>query len=121
MEKILKIGGIDCRLKSSAAVPRLYRIKFGEDLIIDMNRLFDDVENNNGKLLPEDITILEQFCYICHKHGDETQPESIEEWLEQFEDSNAIYLVLNELIGLWSVEVKQKSTAKKKNVNQPEN
>lgn len=121
MEKILNIGGIDCRLKSSAAIPRLYRLKFGEDLIIDMSNLFNNVKKNNGQLLADDIAILEQFCYICHKHGDETQPNSIEEWLEQFEDSNAIYLVLNELIELWGAEVKQESTAKKKDVNQSEN
>ena len=28
MEKVIQIGGIDCRLKSSAAVARLYRLHF---------------------------------------------------------------------------------------------
>ena len=38
MEKVLKIGGVDCHLKTSAAVPRLYRLKFNQDLIDYKNR-----------------------------------------------------------------------------------
>lgn len=113
MEKVIKIGGIDCRLKTSAAVPRLYRIKFNEDLIVDFAKLTDEVKNNGGALSPSGITTLEQFAYICHKYGDPTQPDDIVEWLEQFDDDAAIYHALGELIGLWNGENEQKSTAKK--------
>lgn len=115
MEKTIKIGGIDCRLKTSAAVPRLYRIAFNRDLIVDMDDLFKNTKEGGG-LQPENINTLEQFCYICHKHGDKTQPDTIEEWIEQFDDVGAIYIVLKDLVGLWNGEIEQKSTAKKKNV-----
>lgn len=114
MEKVIKIGGIDCRLKTSAAIPRLYRLKFNEDLIVDFGDLVEDVKKNDGTLSPEGITTLEQFCYICHKYGDPSQPDDILEWLEQFDSDTAIYSVLNDLIGLWNVENEQKSRAKKK-------
>lgn len=114
MEKVIQIGGIDCRLKSSAAVARLYRLHFGDDLIIDMNQLMEDVKANEGTLQPRNITTLEQYAYVCHKHADPSQPETIDEWLDQFEDDSAIYLALGDIISLWKKETESKSTSKKK-------
>lgn len=119
MEKVIQIGGIDCRLKSSAAVARLYRLYFGDDLIVDMNQLTEDVAANKGALQPRNITTLEQYAYVCHKHADPSQPETIDEWLDQFEDS-AIYLALGDIISLWKKETESKSTSKKKSESRPD-
>ena len=113
MEKVLKIGGVDCHLKTSAAVPRLYRLKFNQDLIVDFENLVTDVKTNEGTLSPRAITTLEQFCYICHKYGDPSQPDDIIVWLKQFDNDGAVYNVLSDLISLWSDENEQKSVAKK--------
>lgn len=120
MEITLKIGGIDCRLKTSAALPRRYRLMFGEDLIVDMDNLTEHVKESGGTLMPADITVLEQFCYACHKYGDPTQPDDIEAWLEQFDSPASIYMVLSDLVKLWNGELAGKSTAKKKTDKQPE-
>ncbi len=120
MEKVIQIGGIDCRLKSSAAVARLYRLHFGDDLIIDMNQLMEDVKANEGTLQPRNITTLEQYAYVCHKHADPSQPETIDEWLDQFEDDSAIYLALGDIISLWKKETESKSTSKKKSESRPD-
>ena len=37
-EKTLSIGGKDVKMKSSAAIPRLYRIKFKRDVFKDLSK-----------------------------------------------------------------------------------
>ena len=39
METILQIDGKPVKFKATAAVPRLYRIKFGQDIIQDLDKL----------------------------------------------------------------------------------
>ena len=39
MRKTLTISGIECNFKSSAAIPRMYRLKFGRDVFVDMQKL----------------------------------------------------------------------------------
>lgn len=39
MEKTINIDGKEVRLRATAAVPRLYRIKFGRDIMSDIARL----------------------------------------------------------------------------------
>ena len=39
IEKTVKIGDTDVKFRSSASVPRLYRIKFGRDIFKDLSRL----------------------------------------------------------------------------------
>ena len=44
MRKSLNIGGVKCEFKTSAAIPRMYRIKFGRDIFVDMQRLKKQVD-----------------------------------------------------------------------------
>lgn len=134
MVKEVKIGGKKCRLKSSAAVVRMYREKFKEDVIVAMNEIFmsiaqrsqinkeiEEAAKKEGKeakkvsedLLPEHTKTLENFAYILHKNGDPSQPDEITEWLEQF-GLTGIYDIFSELIDIWIEENKQIATAKKK-------
>ena len=39
MEKTLVIGGEEIKMRASALIPRIYRFKFGRDLIRDMKEL----------------------------------------------------------------------------------
>ena len=39
MERTLNIGGAVMRMRASALIPRMYRFKFGRDLIKDMAQL----------------------------------------------------------------------------------
>ena len=54
MEKILKIGGKDVKMRASALIPKLYRYKFGRDMIQDMTALTKSYRK--VKELPEDAT-----------------------------------------------------------------
>ena len=38
-----------------------------------------------------------------HKHGDPSQPNNINDWLDQFETFD-IYQIFPEIIGMWGVE-----------------
>ena len=134
MIREMDVNGIVCRFKSSAAVPRMYRIKFGRDLFQDLNMLRKQLEKNkklkqmteeNGELVvdqdeddisefpPKMLEIFENVAFIMHKHGDKSQPEDIDEWLEQFETFD-IYEVLPTILEMWSFENKGLSVPKKK-------
>ena len=115
MKKIITINGIACTFKSSAAVPRIYRLKYGRDIFVDLNSLKKNVKNQDPAKSTLPIHSLEMFenvAYVMHKHGDPTQPDTIDEWLEQFETFD-IYTVLPEILELWKLENQQTSVPKK--------
>lgn len=121
MEKTIAIGGRELKLKSSAAVPRLYRLKFKRDIYSDMSKLIKDFEkaekakkkSDGESSLPIDsLELFENLAYIFAKHADSSIPNTIDEWLEEFECFD-IYEVLPEIIDLWLVDNQTMSTAKK--------
>lgn len=124
MRKTIEISGIECNFKSSAAVPKMYRMKFGKDIFVDLTNLKKQLDlqkkikeetGEDSSALPIDsLEMFENIAYIMHKHGDPTQPSDELEWLEQFETFD-IYEVLPEILEMWEKENKQLSTAKKEN------
>lgn len=122
MRKTLTISGIECNFKSSAAIPRMYRLKFGRDIFVDLQKLKKQVEiseklkeetgKDNSSLPIDSLEIFENIAFLMHKHGDPTQPSEIDEWLEQFE-TFSIYKVLPEILEMWGLENKQMSVSKK--------
>lgn len=122
MRKTLTISGIECNFKSSAAIPRMYRLKFERDVFVDLQKLKKQVEiseklkeetgKDNSSLPIDSLEIFENIAFLMHKHGDPTQPSEIDEWLEQFE-TFSIYKVLPEILEMWGLENKQMSMSKK--------
>ena len=108
IEKTVKIGGADVRVRSSASVPRLYRIKFGRDIFKDLAKLeqsFREKGNENASMMEiEDLEIFENVAYIMAWHADPTIPGTIDEWLEQFE-MFSIYEILPEILELWGTNL----------------
>lgn len=136
MKKTVIINGIECKLKSSAAIPRIYRLRFGRDIFVDMAKLQKQIsaqeklvkelreqaeaegkefdEEEIGSSLPiNSLEMFENIAFLMHKHGDPSQPSDIEEWLEQFETFD-IYEILPEILEMWNLENRQLSTPKKK-------
>ena len=130
MEKMIRIGGKDCRLKTSAALPRLYRQILGRDIFKDVGSILylfgseQEGETDTVKLeivadegSPEQIrglNFIEDLTYIMHKHGDPAQPDTVEAWLEQFDDAGAVFEVVADVLGLWFAENAQTSVSEKK-------
>ena len=97
LEKTVAIGDKQVRFRSSASVPRLYRIKFKRDIFKDLARLEKSFRENGGEdgsmMEIDDLEIFENVAYIMAFHADPTIPSTIDEWLEQFE-MFSIYQVL---------------------------
>ena len=111
--KTIEIDGKQVTFKASAAVPRLYRIKFGKDLYRDFADLQKNVDENNSSLDIGSLEVFEQISWVMAKHADpDNVPDDIDEWLEQF-NIFSIYEVLPKLIELWGVNLQTQVTAKK--------
>ena len=115
-EKTINIGGQEVRFRSSAAIPRLYRLKFGRDIFGDLSALEKDFRKNEGaEVSMLDVGTLEVFenvAYIMAKHADPKIPDTIDEWLDQFE-MFSIYEVLPEILKLWGTNLITDAEAKK--------
>lgn len=122
--KKVEIDGKEVTFKASAAVPRIYRIKFSRDLFMDLQKIAKSVktkgkkkEEQESSIPIEDLSMFEQIAYVMAQHADpENVPADIMEWLEQF-DTFSIYQVLPAILELWNLNEQTQSTAKK-NLNQ---
>ena len=116
LEKTLTISGKEVRFRSSATVPRLYRIKFKRDIFKDLAKLeksYKDKASEDGSALEiEDLEIFENVAYIMAFHADHSIPGTIDEWLDQFE-MFSIYEVLPEILELWGTNLMTEVEAKK--------
>ena len=123
MEKTIMIDGREVRLRASAAIPRLYRIKFRRDILQDMQTIKKAVEKSvqenaqeGGQMssIPlEALELFENVSYLMAKHADPAIPSTVEEWLDGFE-TFSIYTVFPAIEELWMANVQQLSTPAKK-------
>ena len=49
LQKTVKLGNQEVTFKSSAAIPRMYRVKFGRDIFKDLSKLEQAYKANVGK------------------------------------------------------------------------
>ena len=65
LEKTVKIGDTDVKFRSSASVPRLYRIKFGRDIFKDLSKLeksYKEKASEDGSSMEiEDLEIFDNI------------------------------------------------------------
>ena len=102
LQKTVKIGEKEVAFKSSAAIPRLYRILFKRDIFRDLTQLERSYRDkaDKGALEITDLEIFENVAYVMAKHADPSIPGTIEEWLDQFE-MFSIYEIFPEILELW--------------------
>ena len=116
MTKKIQIDGKDVVFKASAAIPRIYRLKFHRDIYKDLRDLEKAVDSSSAEESNLDLFSLEMFeniAYIMAKHADPTAvPDSPEEWLDEF-STFSIYQVLPEIIELWGLNVQSDVESKK--------
>lgn len=142
MERTILIDGREVRLRASASIPRLYRIKFRRDIIHDMAFISkaldkslrarkaatepaesktDDQEETAGPAVAleasdipmEALTMFENVAYLMAKHADPTVPSDPEEWLDGFE-TFSIYQVFPVIQEMWEANLQTKSVPVKK-------
>lgn len=116
MTRKIEIDGKEVLFKASAAIPRIYRIKFHRDIYKDLSALEKAIDKNSEEGSTLDTFSLEMFeniAYVMAKHADSTIPDTPEEWLDEF-NTFSIYQVLPKLIELWGLNVQTDVAAKKK-------
>ena len=86
IQKNITIDGIEVPFKASAAVPRLYRLKFRE--------------------------VFENITYIMAKHADSNVPDNPDDFLEQI-NTFSLYEILPQLIELWGLNTAAQVESKK--------
>ena len=115
MTRTINIDGKDVAFKASAAIPRIYRLKFNRDIYKDISVLEKSIDESDPEASNLDTFSLEMFeniAYIMAKHADANIPDTVEDWLDQF-NTFSIYQVLPELIELWGLNIKTDAEAKK--------
>ena len=115
MTKTIEIDGQQVSFRASAAIPRIYRIKFHRDIYKDLAALEKSVgrsEEGNSKLDMFSLEMFENIAYIMAKHADNSIPDTPEEWLDGF-STFSIYQVLPQLIELWGLNVQADVQSKK--------
>lgn len=126
MQKTLNIDGKEIKMRASALIPRLYRFKFGRDIIRDMvslKKAYDKVQNlpedateeeiKEAQMTALDLMLFENVSYIMAKHADNSIPDDPNEWLDGFE-MFSIYEIFPEVLNLWAISNATTSTPKKK-------
>lgn len=120
LRKTVTIDGKEVEFKASAAVPRIYRMKFRRDLFMDLQKVAKSVDKKGKKKdkeesgIPiEDLEMFENIAYVMAQHADPNNvPMEIMEWLEQFQ-TFSIYQILPAILELWNLNEETKSQAKK--------
>ena len=118
--KKIEIDGKEVAFRASAAIPRIYRIKFQRDIYKDLAALEKAMGDNSEDGSNMDMFSLEMFeniAYIMAKHADGSIPDTPEEWLDEF-NTFSIYQVLPKIIELWGLNMKSDVEAKKNFIQQ---
>ena len=120
IRKDIEIDGQMVAFKASAAIPRIYRLKFQRDIYKDLALLEKSIGDGKEESSNLDMFSLEMFeniAFIMAKHADPSIPDTPEEWLDNF-NTFSIYQVLPQLIELWGLNIKTDVEAKKNFVQQ---
>lgn len=120
VRRTIEIDGKEVAFKASAAIPRIYRLKFQRDIYKDISMLEKSLGDNSEEESNLDLFSLEMFeniAFIMAKHADPSIPDEVEEWLDEF-NTFSIYQVLPQLIELWGMNIKTDAEAKKNFVQQ---
>lgn len=115
MKQNIEIDGKQVPFKASAAIPRIYRMKFHRDIYKDLRSLEKSIGDGDEESSNLDLFSLEMFeniAYVMAKHADSKIPDSPEEWLDEF-NTFSIYQVLPKLIQLWGLNVQTNVQSKK--------
>lgn len=101
MEKVLKIGDKEIKMKSTAGTMMRYRNNFNRDFIKDLVKLqgkLNDKIEKGQEFEAIDLDIFEKIAWCMAKTADNSIPD-IENWLDEFETFD-IMQVLPEIMNL---------------------
>ena len=113
MKRNIEIDGKLVSFKASAAIPRIYRMKFHRDIYKDLKVLEKAIgDKGESNLDVFSLEMFENIAYVMAKHADNSIPDSPVEWLDEF-NTFSIYQVLPKIIELWGLNVQVDVKSKK--------
>ena len=118
LTQTIEIDGQPVKFRASAAIPRIYRLRFHRDIYKDLSLLEKSVskqDEDNSSLDLFSLEMFENIAYIMAKHADPDIPDTPEDWLDNF-NTFSIYQILPKLIELWGLNV-QTDVQSKKNLD----
>lgn len=126
IERRIVIDGQERKARASALIPKLYRVKFGRDMVRDMMSLTKAYkksaelpktatdEERAEALIGIDFGVLENVAWLMMKHAGEDVGESPDEWLESLDGVFSVYEALPTILDMWNLNNKTTSVPKKK-------
>lgn len=127
IEKTVTLSGKEVKIRSSALIPKLYRVKFGRDMVRDMRHLAKaytalrelpetatDAEREEAQFSILDSDIFESVAWLMLRHAGNDVGESPDEWLESLDGIFDLYQILPDVLELWANNNKTTSVPRKK-------
>lgn len=127
MIRTVTVDGKPLQLRASALIPKLYRYKFGRDMIADMTRLnraykkleqlpenATEEEKEDAQLEVTELTIFENIAYLMAKQANPSLPDSPDEWLDSMDGIFSVYEMLPVILELWGANLSTTAIPKKK-------
>ncbi len=109
MDRKVTLEGREMTLRANALLPRKYRAFFGRDIMRDMQAL------TAGDDDPEiDMSVFENIAWLMFKTAGEDVGDSPEEWLATVDDMFSVYMIIPDVVELWSENNKTTSVPAKK-------
>ena len=115
LTETVQVGNLRIKLRASALTPRLYRAKFGRDMVVDMNDLCKaynkaaklpkdatEEQKRDAQLSAMDLTIFENVAFIMAKHANKNIPNDPDEWLDSIPGIFSIYEIMPAILRLWN-------------------
>lgn len=119
MTTTVMIDGRAVSFKATAAVPRLYRLKFRRDIMRDMQEIDKAVKkagDGEEAIPPHLLEVFENMAFIMAKHANPGMTQdTVEDWLDGFE-TFSIYEVFPQIFELWQLNTETLSSAKKNKI-----
>lgn len=126
LTKTIDIDGKQVTFRASAALPRLYRIRYGRDLMRDLTRISRNMEeaeeaakakgaepDKYSQLDVLDLAVFEDIAHCMARHADpKNVPDTAEAWLDEF-NVFSIYQILPVILELWALNTAQTIESKK--------
>lgn len=118
IEKKVTVDGKEYTFRSSALLPKLYRARFGRDMVLDMRKLanaYKETKGDEEKMMEAlDLEIFERTAWLMMKHAGEDVGEDPDEWLMSLDGPFSVYEALPSILELWNWNNKTTSKPRKK-------
>ncbi len=111
MTQTVLVDGKSVTFRASAAIPRMYRMKFRRDIMTDMRDI--EAATQRGEIPIKLLEAFENMAYLMAKHADSTLPDTVEDWLDTFE-TFSIYEIFPTIVELWTANMGTVVDARKK-------